>query len=272
MAGPLIKWRLIFSTAPIAAGLVALKLALFYLAGFEGLLGIVEIRLIFTAGVFLTGFMVAGTLSDYKESERIPGRLAALLEAMEEIGHTLALQSGTSVQALRRQVLTLGTSLYDWLYRRIDDDAVHERMTEFSRAITDLQMNGAAPPSIGRLHHYLYELRSTITRVDVISKTGFLPTGYGLMELLIAMVTILLVLAKFQSLIAMVMVVFVVELIYVYMYRLIQDIDDPFEYDEAQAKQFDEPGQLPASADVSLFPLCGYLRRLERRIADDDAA
>ena len=99
-----VKWRLIISTAPYAAGVLVLKLTLFYAAGFEGLIGIQEIRLIFTAGVFLTGFMVAGTLSDYKESERIPGRLASLLEGIEEIGHTLAQQSGASVVAFRQRI------------------------------------------------------------------------------------------------------------------------------------------------------------------------
>ncbi len=265
-----IKWRLIISTAPYAAGVLVLKLALLYVAGFEGLISIQEIRLIFTAGVFLTGFMVAGTLSDYKESERIPGRLASLLEAAEEIGCTLARQSGTSVAAFRQRMLALATSIYDWLYRRVDDRFVHDQMTDFSQAITVLQMKGGAPPNIGRLHHYLFELRSTVTRIDVISRTGFLPTGYGLMELLMVVVTILLLLAKFQSIIAMVMIVFIVELLYVYMYRLILDIDDPFEYEEAQSQRYDEAGQMPLTADVSLFPLYGYLNRLRARATADE--
>jgi hypothetical protein len=47
-----------------------------------------------------------------------------------------------------------------------------------------------------------------------------------------------------------------VTLIFVYMVRLIRDIDDPFEYTEA--------GQAGA-VEVELFPIHEYLERLRKR-------
>ena len=59
------------------------------------------------------------------------------------------------------------------------------------------------------------------------------------------------------ALVSLVIVVTFVTLIYVYMYRLIKDIDDPFEYASE--------GQ-PGVSEVPLFPLTEYLERQEARL------
>ena len=256
-----LKWRLLGRTAPYAAAVLGLKLLLTYGAKFEGLIALPEIRIIFTSGIFLTGFMLAGTLSDYKESERIPGRIASLLSGLEELSLTLAMQAGIDPNDIRRRILAIGRSIDDWFHRRIDDDALHLRLTAYNDTIQALVKGGGAPPIIGRAHQYLFDLRSILTRTHVISKTGFLPTGYALLELILVAITILLLLTKFASLVSTIFIVFFVELLYIYMYRLIWDIDDPFEYDEEADSQ-----QPAVGAEVPIFPLSDYLKRLEASI------
>jgi hypothetical protein len=56
-------------------------------------------------------------------------------------------------------------------------------------------------------------------------------------------------------------IILVIELIYVYMYKLIVDIDDPFEYEEGVAQ---------GAAEVTLFPLENYMNRLKQRIASEE--
>jgi len=61
---------------------------------------------------------------------------------------------------------------------------------------------------------------------------------------------------KFKNLVAMSLVVFFITLVYVYMYRLIKDIDDPFEYVEGKENV----------TEVALFPLHEYIERLRKRM------
>lgn len=255
---------------PYAALVLILKLVLIYVFQFKGLIEIQEIRIILTSGVFLTGFMLAGTLSDYKESERVPGRIASILEAIEEISHTLVIQAGLDIRNIRAEIFQTSKSIYDWFYDRVDHDTLHHRLSKFNKTIHLLQEKGGSPPIVGRLHQYHFELRDILTRTHVISKTGFLATGYALLELLILTISLLLLLAQFQSLISEVFIIFFVELLYIYMYKLIRDIDDPFEYEESHARDYEEAQMVLASAEVPLFPLKQYIVRLEKRLSSQD--
>lgn len=253
----LLKWRLIFTSLPYAILVLLLKLVLLYFFSFEGLLDIKEIQLILTAGVFLIGFMLAGTLSDYKESERIPGEIATALETMEEISLTLAAKTKYNGNTIKKEVLKISKHIRDWFFGKIDDDTLYDTLSKYSKIVKGLDKAGAYPPILGRLLQQQNDLRKLITRASVISKTGFLQTGYALLELLMAIITILLIFAQFTSSLSNIFIILFVELIYVYMYKLIRDIDDPFEYEEDGQK---------GSAEVDLFPLYDYIERLGKRI------
>ena len=74
---------------------------------------------IVAADVFLMGFLLTGVLTDYKESERLPGEIAASLEVFFDEASTLyertqdeaAFQFLTFIQAL-------GESIHDWFYKK----------------------------------------------------------------------------------------------------------------------------------------------------------
>ena len=103
----------------------------------------------------------------------------------------------------------------------------------------------------------LNNLRRTITRIKVISTTGFLPPAYALLETLLGIILLLLVVAKYKSPLAMGILVPFITLIYVYMLRLIRDIDDPFDYSP--------DGTKGGGAEVDLTPLDEYQTRLKSR-------
>ena len=73
-----LRWRVLVQTCLIVFGIVAAKLAI---SAFS--LEFISISPLFTSvlagGVFVLGLIVAGTLSDYKESERVPAELTAAL-------------------------------------------------------------------------------------------------------------------------------------------------------------------------------------------------
>jgi uncharacterized membrane protein len=101
-------------------------------------------------------------------------------------------------------------------------------------------------------------LRKLVTRIGVVSRTNFLAPGYALLDTLTALVIGLLLVARFKYVLAEGLLVGFVTLIFVYMVRLIRDIDDPFEYGA--------DGEVGAT-EVELFPLVEYAARLEAKLA-----
>src|SRR5262245_64074987 len=81
----MLKWKLMLSTLPIVVAMAALKLLLDMVLQFRGLVPFSDVGVILTACVFLIGFLLAGTMADYKESERLPAEIAATLETIEEL-------------------------------------------------------------------------------------------------------------------------------------------------------------------------------------------
>jgi hypothetical protein len=76
---------LFWTSVPVAAALTALKLVLDELLGFKGFLEFnSDLNVIFTALVFIMGFILAGTIVDFREAERLPGEIACQLEIMED--------------------------------------------------------------------------------------------------------------------------------------------------------------------------------------------
>ncbi|HAI75934.1 MAG TPA: hypothetical protein DCM08_06760 [Microscillaceae bacterium] len=255
----LFKWSLLFRSLPFAILVLLLKLIATEVFSFEGLLELSEIAIFMTSGIFLLGFMLAGTLSDYKESERVPGEIACILEALEETAVMLSVKAGYSVQHARQEVFILGNNIVECFHKRIKTSELHERLYKFNQLIIDLDHAGAAATIVGsRLMGELSNLRRLLTRANVISRTGFLATGYALLELVLLILAILFICAKFKNLLAQVVITAFITLLYTYMYQLIRDIDDPFEYHHRTPSN--------GATEVSLFPLQEYLERAEKRL------
>lgn len=258
----LVKWRLMLTTLPYVAVAVGAKLGLHY-AGFEGLVDFSDVGLVLGGGVFLIGFMLAGTMADFKESERLPGEAACSLETLEETFAQAALGRPTiDGPRLRRTVLEVTEAVLRWMRGRAGTPSVLTDIERLRDCAQELERGGAGPYA-GRSLNELHALRRTLTRVHVISRTGFLPSGYALLEALTAAIFILLGVSKFKNSISEAALVAFVVLIYVYMLRLIRDIDDPFEHSDDGST---------GAAEVDLFPLVELRDRLAARVAAEAAA
>ena len=255
----LMKWKLMITTLPYVLVVILTNLAIEYFFDFYGLIEFADIGLILTGGIFIMGFMLAGTMSDYKESEKMPAEIACILESLEE---TIINSSKEKIKPHTKDLLkTLNQTsnkLYEWFYKRISNEEMFESLNNLSKIAQKLDESDL-PPYAVRFLNELNNLRRIMTRVHVISKTSFLQTGYALLEALIFSIVVLLFVSKFKSLFAEYLVISAVSLIYFYLYRLIKDIDDPFEYTTEAEK---------GASEVELFPLQDYLQRAKSRIQD----
>ena len=252
----MLKWRLLLTTLPFVAAALGVKLALTKGLGFEGWIDFSDMALVLTAGTFLTGFMLAGTLADYKEAEKLPAELACVLEAIEESFMQAAVgRPGVDLAEERRGILDAGTVLWDWLQRKRSHEEMFAALERLGARAAALETQGAGPHATRALRE-LHNLRRATTRISVISRTGFVAAGYALLEVLTVMILGMTIVGRFKNFLTEVVLVPFVSLIFVYMLRLIRDLDDPFDY---------SPDGARGSVEVELFPLQEYLGRLRGR-------
>ena len=254
----MLKWKLMVSTLPVVLTLLGLKLFLERVLGFEGLIDFSDVGIILTSGVFLIGFLLAGTMADYKEAEKLPADVSCTLEAIEEIFVLAATdRPALDLADLRREVLVLTDAIRAWLSRRVSTPEVYAAMTRLSEVLRQLERAGAGPYA-SRAVPQLLMVRKCVSRIDVIVRTGFLPPAYALLEVLIVMIISLMMIARFKSVIAESLLVPFVALVNIYMLRLIKDVDNPFDFKEGTRDQ--------SSGEVALFPLDEYRERLAARV------
>ena len=115
------RWGLVARVAPVVA-VVALLKVLFHELGWDA----VELNPLYTglvaANVFLLGFLLAGTLTDYKESEKLPGDLATSIESIADECSILHQDKGApAATACMRHVVELSRSCEEWLRGREPD-------------------------------------------------------------------------------------------------------------------------------------------------------
>lgn len=254
----MLKWKLMLTTVPFVLAVTGFKALLEFGLQFQGYVEFSDIGVVLTGGVFLTGFLLAGTMADYKESEKLPGEVATTLEALEDMFALGAMQKpALDAKVLRGHLLRLTDAIKAWLLKSKSSAEVFEALGAMSDAFAYLSQNGAGSTA-GYSLSPLDKLRKAVSRIDVISRTGFLPPAYALLEVLLVMILSLLMVAKFKSTVAEFVIVPTVALLNIYMLRLIRDIDDPFD--------FAPDGQKRGGAEVDLFPIDEYRARLARRI------
>jgi hypothetical protein len=253
----MIKWKLFISTMPFVVGSIGLKLALERGLGVQGWVEFSDMSLVLTAGTFLTGFMLAGTLADYKEAERLPTELSCILETIEEtFAQAAVLRPQVDLPARRGAVLEAGSSLLAWLERRKTSEEMFAALEKLGERILELEPLNCGPYAT-RAMRELHNLRRCATRIGVISRTGFVAAGYVLLYILTGAIIGVTLMARFKNQLTEMILVPFITLIFIYMLRLIRDLDAPFDYSAKGGER--------GAVEVELFPLKEYLTRLGAR-------
>lgn len=249
------RWRLAFKVLPFVAAAAIGKVITSEL-GWENVAPNPLYTGLVAGTVFLLGFLLAGTLADYKESEKLPGELAAGVETIAD--ECLILYRGKRAQPARDCLEHLGliaASLRSWLRSKESTTAVLDRIGDLNAYFLEFEAL-TQPNFIVRLKQEQHALRRMVIRINTIRETSFVGAGYAIAELIILLLVVGLLFVEFGSLGAEVFLICTITFLLVYMLFLIRDLDNPFDYDgEAQL----------SAAEVSLEPL----DHLEQRVARD---
>ncbi len=251
--------RILFRVLPFIFVIMALKLGLHYMdlellsinAIFSGLIG---------ANVFLMGFLLSGVLADYRESERIPGEVAATLTTIADEFQITHQRNPTRQTAnALNHIRDLANDIHAWLYKKERSSVVMEKITRLNHDFFALepitQVN-----AITRMKQEQNTLRKLIIRIHTIRETNFISSGYYIAQSTTILLLLGLILARIEPFYESLFFVFVVSYLLLFLLFLIRDLDNPFGYYEVES-----------SEDVSLKPLDDALMDITKRASDGQA-
>jgi hypothetical protein len=239
------RWRLAIKLVPLVVVVAGLKLA-FGLLGWDGATLSPLYTGLVAGTIFLLGFLLAGTLADYKESEKLPGDLAASLETICD--ECLILREDKRAPAARdclAHMQGLVASIEAWLRNRERTDAMLEEISGLNRYFLAFEAL-TQPNFIVRLKQEQNAIRRMVIRINTIRETSFVMAGYAIAEVTSLLLVLGLLFTEVGELGLEIFLVSTLAFLLGYMLLLIRDLDDPFDYDGA-----DQAG----AAEVSLAPL-----------------
>jgi hypothetical protein len=224
------KWSIAFKIIPLVIFVTLLKF-LSHQFGFE----VMELNALFTslvAGtIFLIGFLISGVLSDYKESEKIPSELSASLKTLFDDTYTI--YKSKNSDAARRFIdfqKSFVNSLMDWFYKKERTQSMLNKISLMNDFFVEFDKEGVQANYIIKLKNEQNSLRKMILRIDTIRATEFVGSAYAIVEAMGFLVAIGLIFIKIEPFYASLFFTLLVTFLISYMFLLIKDLDNPFDY------------------------------------------
>jgi len=247
------KWGLIFKAFGITLSLLMVRLVFDYL-NFD-ILSVTSLITAFIGGAILTiAIIFAGTLTDYKESEKIPSEIATSIRSFYSDLDLVRVQDKTLVPRMQENTATLLRSINTnfrnntWSMEEMDN-AVDTLNADIGRLV-DLNV----PPN------FIIKLKTEMTNIDRIShrvktiaETSFIPAAYAISELAAAGVIILLFFVQLDPFYEGLILFTVLCMLLTALLLLIRDMDNPFEVGKK------------TYADIDLFLLWDLEKKLDEK-------
>ena len=243
---------LLLRVSVLVAAVVSVKFLVHFL-GWE----IISVNPLFSgivaANVFLMGFLLSGTLSDFKESERLPGELSACLENLaQEVSGIKMAKPEAKVDACLAHLSIISQDILSWFYKKHRTAELLDHLNELTPQFA-LMEQWTQATLVARLKQEQSNLRRTLIRIHTIRETSFVSTGYLLADMVSFLLCTGLILARIEPFYESLFFVSVISYLMIYLLMLIRDLDNPFGYYERYSGE-----------DVSLKPLVDTASRLSK--------
>jgi hypothetical protein len=224
------KWSIAFKIMPLVIATAILKF-IAHKFGFE----IMELNALFTslvAGtIFLIGFLISGVLSDYKESEKLPSEIAASVKTIMDDAYTIykIKNSDTAFELMKFQK-SFVSSLMNWFYKKEKTASILKKISSLNDFFIKLDNESVQANYIIKLKNEQNSLRKMILRIDTIRDTDFIGPAYAIVEAMGFLTAFGLIIIKIEPFYVSVFLTLLVTFLIFYMFLLIRDIDNPFDY------------------------------------------
>lgn len=228
-----VKWGLAVQTAIMVALIVGARL-LINVLDMDVIPVSRMVAALVTGAIFTVAIIFAGTLTDYKESEKIPGELATAIFSLYKEARVASFGHDQIAADLRLHI----KELIDVLNKNFDKlkaggiwnrHEVNLAIDKIDDDILRLVEKNVAPLYVARVRTELSNINRLSNRINVIAETSFIPAAYAISQLAIIFVITISAFLKFDHYYEGVAVVGCNAFLLIGLMLLISDMDNPFE-------------------------------------------
>ena len=179
--------------------------------------------------IFTIAIIFTGTLTDYKESEKIPGELAASLKAL--YNDSMMVRNNDKItDDMRSHIRELLQMMISNFRKNVWElDEIGSAMDSINEDIYKLAENGVAPQFLVKLRTEMINIDKISNRIETITETTFIPAAYGIAELAVAAVLLVLLFVRTDPYYEGLALIGATSSLLIGLIMLIKDMDNPFE-------------------------------------------
>jgi hypothetical protein len=223
------KWSLIFRALAITGILIIIRLII----GFFGLdtFSVTNLITAFVSGAMFTiAIILTGTLTDYKESEKIPADLATSISALYADSDLVRNPHTVITGEIKGHMQELLAAINNNFKRNSwDASEIKGVIAKVNDDIFRLADNGVAPQFLVKLRTELVNIERISNRIQIIKHTSFISAAYAIAELAAAGVILILFFVKLDPFYESLVLFTALSSLLISLLLLIRDMDDPFE-------------------------------------------
>jgi hypothetical protein len=226
------KWGIMLKAALITIILLVIR-TIIDLNGFDTVPINPVVGAFISGAIFTIAIIFTGTFTDFKESEKFGGDLAAALKALYNDSRVLPLTDEGPARVFRAHIRELHRTINRCFKGNCWNlPVINREMDKVNNDIRILAYANVAPPLIAKLRNELGAIDKMTNRIEVIIRTDFIPAAYALAEIATASVIILMLFVKIDPLLESTVIFAVVSSMLIGLVLLIRDMDNPFEIGE----------------------------------------
>lgn len=179
--------------------------------------------------IFTIAIIFTGTLSDYKESEKIPGELAANLKSLYKDSLIINNESNGMQKHVRMLVSIINSNFSDKNYWKSGD--INKAIDAIDEDIRSLMEKGLPPQWAVKLRNDLSNIERMSNRIEAIIETSFMPAAYTIAQIAIGLAIGTLLFVGLDPYYEGIALFGGVSFLLISLLLLIKDMDNPFEGD-----------------------------------------
>ena len=223
------KWGLIGKALAFTAVLVIIRLVI-DISSYDILALTTLITAFIGAAIFTVAVIFTGTLTDYKESEKIPSDLATSIRSLShDFDVVPGVDKGIIWQGKNDVVSLLDMICENFRSNNWETGKVHGGIRKVNTDIHTLAGLNVAPPLLVKMRNELTAIDRISNRIATIAGTSFIPTAYAISEVAIGAVIVVLLFLKMDSLLQGLVLFGAISVLAIGLLLLIKDMDNPFE-------------------------------------------
>ncbi len=181
---------------------------------------------------FICGFLLAGVLADYKESERVPAEIRGSMENIWEEASSFKKQNPQfDLEKTRDNLKGILRAFFEGI-KKTDFNSCLGLIDSLSARFDEMAKLGFLPNYVVRLKAEQGNIRRMVLRVYHMQKTTFLPSAYMLGESMVFLIVMILLFVKTEPYYEGIFLFTIVSYMFIYITKLIRTVETPFKEGE----------------------------------------